>query len=103
MCQVLFQVAGETALDKTEPLPSAAATTAEGKADHVRIMSALSEVDSQGRDVLRRELSRLGRGRTQRHGGGRGQEKQGRLGDIEGREGPRSLTHRRHLDFTRCK
>lgn len=42
MCQILFQVAGETALDKTEPLPS------EGKADRVQIMPALSEVDSKG-------------------------------------------------------
>lgn len=65
MCQVLSQVAGETALDKTEPLPSVTATAAEGKADRVQIMPALSEVDSQGRDVLTRELSRLGRGGTQ--------------------------------------
>lgn len=76
MCQILFQVAGETALNKTEPLPSVAATTAEGKTDHVQIMSVLSEVDSQGRDILKRELTRFGRGRTQWHGGGRGQEKQ---------------------------
>lgn len=35
MCQLLFQAAGETILDKTKTLPSAVVATAEGKAARV--------------------------------------------------------------------
>lgn len=86
----------ETALDKTVSLPSVTATPAEDKVDHVQIMAALSEVDSQERTILRREPGRLRRGKEVERGK---RNKPGCRG-LAGEWGLCSPRHRRRLDFT---